>query len=215
MYIEGERRPGGGIMPATGPGAAATRPMPPARPVPTYRPRGSKPAERVVPQSVAGRWRSIKWRLLLACLAVYYALPFLRWDRGEGQPDQAILFDLAHARFHLFALEIRPQELYYLTGLMVLATIVLVLMNALAGRVWCGFLCPQTVWTDLFLAVERAIEGDRRERLRKLGQPLTARRVGEIALKHAVWLGIAAGTGGAFVLYFADAPTRRRSWPMS
>lgn len=165
------------------------------------------PSDRVVPQSVSGRYRRIKWGLLALCLGVYYGLPLLRWDRGPGRPDQAILFDLADVRFHLFGIEIQPQELYYLTGGLVLATLVLVLLNALAGRVWCGFFCPQTVWTDLFLLVERTIEGDRRERLRKLNAPLTARRVGEIALKHALWLGIAAGTGGASVLYFADAPT--------
>ncbi|WP_181701653.1 cytochrome c oxidase accessory protein CcoG [Chthonobacter albigriseus] len=161
----------------------------------------------VVPQSVTGRYRRIKWWLLAFCLTVYYGLPFLRWDRGPGRPDQAILLDLADVRFHFFGLEIRPQELYYLTGGLVLATMVLVLLNALAGRVWCGFFCPQTVWTDLFLLVERKIEGDRRDRLRALDAPLTPRRVGLIALKHAVWLLIAAGTGGAFVLYFADAPT--------
>lgn len=162
---------------------------------------------RVVPQSVSGRYRRIKWRLLAVCLVVYYGLPFLRWDRGPGRPDQAILFDLADVRFHLFGLEIAPQELYYLTGGLVLATLVLVLLNALAGRVWCGFFCPQTVWTDLFLLVERRIEGDRRERLRKLGARPTPRGIAESVLKHAIWLAIAAGTGGAFVLYFADAPT--------
>lgn len=165
------------------------------------------PEGRVVPQSVSGRYRRIKWGLLCLCLSVYYGLPFLRWDRGPGRPDQAILFDVTSVRFHLFGLEIRPQELYYLTGGLVLATLVLMLLNALAGRVWCGFFCPQTVWTDLFLLVERTIEGDRRDRLRKLDRPLDLRRAGEIALKHALWLLIAAGTGGAFVLYFTDAPT--------
>lgn len=162
---------------------------------------------RVVPQSVTGRYRRIKWGLLVACLAVTYGLPFLRFDRGAGRPDQAILLDLAGTRFYLFGLELRPQELYYLTGGLVLATLVLVLLNALAGRVWCGFFCPQTIWSDLFQLVERRIEGDRRERLRKIGAPITPRRLGEIALKHAAWLVIAAGTGGVFVLYFADAPT--------
>lgn len=165
------------------------------------------PIDRVVPQSVSGRYRRIKWRLLALCLVVYYGLPFLRWDRGPGRPDQAILFDLADVRLHLLGLEIGPQEFYYLTGGLVLATLVLVLMNALAGRVWCGFFCPQTVWTDLFLVVERRIEGDRRDRLRRADAPLTLRRSGEIALKHGLWLLIAAATGGAFVLYFADAPT--------
>ncbi|KLK90199.1 (Fe-S)-binding protein [Microvirga vignae] len=164
-------------------------------------------AERVVPQSVSGRYRRLKWTALIVCLAVYYILPFLRWTRGEGQPDQAVLFDFDRGRLYFFFIEIWPQEVYYLTGLLVLATLVLIWLNAVAGRVWCGYFCPQTVWTDLFLLVERWIEGDRRERLKKQGAPLNARRVMEIGLKHAIWIAIAMGTGGAFVLYFADAPT--------
>jgi cytochrome c oxidase accessory protein FixG len=179
----------------------------PARPRPTAgpRPTAARPVA-VVPAAVSGRFRRIKWRLLGLCLAIYYLVPFLRWDRGPDQPGQAVLFDLAHARIHLFALEIRPQEFYYLTGAMVLAVLGLTLMNTLAGRIWCGFLCPQTVWTDLFMLVERRIEGDRRERLLKAIAPLDARRVAEIGLKHAVWLLIAALTGGAFTFYFTDAP---------
>src|SRR5207237_5479327 len=88
-----------------------------------------------------------------------------------------------------------------------MAALALFLMNAVAGRVWCGYLCPQTVWTDLFFAVERLIEGDRRERMRKDAGPLTLERFIEKLLKHWVWLMIAWWTGGAWVLYFADAPT--------
>jgi cytochrome c oxidase accessory protein FixG len=163
--------------------------------------------ERVVPQSVSGRYRRLKWIALIVCLAVYYVLPFIRWSRGPGQPNQAVLLDLERGRLHFFFIEIWPQEVYYLTGVLVLATLVLVWLNAVAGRVWCGYFCPQTVWTDLFLLVERWVEGDRRERLRKQGAPLTPRRILEIGLKHATWLLIAMLTGGAFVLYFTDAPT--------
>lgn len=163
-------------------------------------------AERVVPQSVSGRYRRLKWYALIACLTVYYVLPFIRWARGPGQPDQAVLFDFERGRLYFFFIEIWPQEVYYLTGLLILATLVLIWLNAVAGRVWCGYFCPQTVWTDLFLLVERRIEGDRRERLKKREAPLTVRRVFEIGLKHAIWLLIAMGTGGAFVLYFTDAP---------
>ncbi|WP_245452629.1 4Fe-4S binding protein [Bradyrhizobium sp. C9] len=80
-------------------------------------------------------------------------------------------------------------------------------MNALGGRIWCGYLCPQTVWTDLFYAVERRVEGDRRERLKAAARPMTAGRAAKRVLKHAIWLMIAWWTGGAWVLYFADAPT--------
>jgi cytochrome c oxidase accessory protein FixG len=95
----------------------------------------------------------------------------------------------------------------YLTGLLVLAACVLILLNALAGRVWCGFFCPQTVWTDLFLLVERCIEGDRRDRLKKRAAPITSKRVIEVSAKHAAWIVISLATGGAVVFYFTDAPT--------
>ncbi|MBJ6127418.1 cytochrome c oxidase accessory protein CcoG [Microvirga splendida] len=163
-------------------------------------------AERVVPQSVAGRYRRLKWIALACCLAIYYVLPFIRWSRGPGQPDQAVLLDFERGRLYFFFVEIWPQEVYYLTGLLILATLILIWLNAVAGRVWCGYFCPQTVWTDLFLLVERLVEGDRRERLKKHGAPLTPRRILEIGLKHAIWLLIAMLTGGAFVLYFTDAP---------
>jgi cytochrome c oxidase accessory protein FixG len=163
--------------------------------------------KKVYPQAVHGRFRRIKWTLLAITLSIYYFTPFLRWDRGPGLPDQAVLIDLPARRFYFFFIELWPQEVYYFTGLLIMAALVLFLMNALAGRVWCGYLCPQTVWTDLFYAVERLIEGDRRDRIAKDRHGLTARRVGEIALKHFIWLMIAWWTGGAWVLYFADAPT--------
>jgi cytochrome c oxidase accessory protein FixG len=165
--------------------------------------------KKVYPQSVSGTFRRIKWALMLVCLGVYYLLPFVRWNRGVGAPNQAVLIDLPNSRFYFFFIELWPQEVYYFTGLLILAAVALFLMNAIGGRIWCGYLCPQTVWTDLFYAVERFIEGDRRERMRKdaAGSRLTARRVGEIVLKHSIWLVIAWWTGGAWVLYFADAPT--------
>src|SRR5262245_34510784 len=163
--------------------------------------------KKVYPQSVTGTFRRIKWALMLVCLGVYYLLPFVRWNRGLGAPDQAVLIDLPNSRFYFFFIELWPQEVYYFTGLLILAAVVLFLMNAIGGRIWCGYLCPQAVWTDLFYAVERFIEGDRRERIKKDKAAITPRRVGEIVAKHAIWLGIAWWTGGAWVLYFADAPT--------
>jgi cytochrome c oxidase accessory protein FixG len=161
----------------------------------------------IYPQSVSGTFRNIKWALLIACLAIYYFLPFVRWDRGPDAPSQAVLVDFPNRRFYFFFIELWPQEVYYFTGLLIIAAMALFLMNAIGGRIWCGYLCPQTVWTDLFYAVERLIEGDRRERMLKAGGPLTVRRVAEIGTKHTIWLIIAWWTGGAWVLYFADAPT--------
>lgn len=163
--------------------------------------------KKVYPAAVHGRFRNIKWALLIFALGVYYFLPFVRWDRGPNLPNQAVLLDLPHRRFYFFFIELWPQEIYYFTGLLVIAAMALFLMNAVAGRVWCGYLCPQTIWTDLFYAVERWVEGDRRDRMRKDKAPTTFQHVREVSTKYFLWLMIAWWTGGAWVLYFADAPT--------
>src|SRR3954452_8748287 len=163
--------------------------------------------QKIFPQAVSGRFRNIKWAILIVTLGVYYFLPFIRWDRGPNAPSQAVLVDLDRHRFYFFFIEIWPQEVYYLTGLLIIAAVTLFLMNAVAGRLWCGYLCPQTVWTDLFFAVERLIEGDRRERMKKAGDKWNLETFAQALLKHWTWLMIAWWTGGAWVLYFADAPT--------
>jgi cytochrome c oxidase accessory protein FixG len=163
---------------------------------------------RVYPQAVRGRVRTVKWVILWLCLGLYYLGPWLRWDRGPGQPDQAFLVDMARGRLFFLWLEIWPQEVYYLTGLLLLGALGIFAATSLFGRVWCGFTCPQTVWTDLFMLVERWIEGDRNARMRRDHLPRWSagdwgRKIG----KHAAWLLIAALTGGAWVMYFTDAPT--------
>src|SRR6476646_11335543 len=165
--------------------------------------------KKVYPQSVSGPFRRIKWGLMAFCLGVYYLLPFVRWNRGLGAPNQAVLVDIPNSRFYFFFIELWPQEVYYFTGLLIVAAITLFLMNSVGGRIWCGYLCPQTVWTDLFYAVERLVEGDRRERMRKdtARGTMKLQRLSEITLKHSIWLLIAWWTGGAWVLYFNDAPT--------
>ncbi|MGQ4273553.1 cytochrome c oxidase accessory protein CcoG [Terrihabitans sp. B22-R8] len=165
------------------------------------------PRTKIFPQSVRGKFRTIKWALLAITLGIYYILPFIRWDRGPTAPDQAVLVDLTNGRFYFFFIEIWPQEVYYITGLLIIASLVLFLMNAVAGRIWCGYLCPQTVWTDLFMWVERLVEGDRRQRMALEAAPWTAGKIARRTLKHTIWLAIAWWTGGAWVLYFADAPT--------
>ncbi|MGO8737857.1 cytochrome c oxidase accessory protein CcoG [Rhodoblastus sp.] len=163
--------------------------------------------QQIYPQSVSGRFRNIKWAVLILGMLIYYFVPFIRWDRGPDLPSQAVLVDLTNGRFYFFGIEIWPQEVYYFTGLLILAAFALFLMNAVAGRVWCGYLCPQTVWTDLYFLVERWTQGDRRARMIKAKQPWSPRTLGQAGLKHFLWLVIAWGTGGAWVLYFADAPT--------
>jgi len=163
--------------------------------------------KKVYPQKVSGTFRRIKWTLMGICLGVYYFLPFVRWNRGLGAPDQAVLIDFTSHRFYFFFIELWPQEFYYFTGLLIVAALVLFLLNSIGGRIWCGYFCPQTVWTDLFYAVERLVEGDRRQRMKKDAAGWNLERVSETVLKHSIWLMIAWWTGGAWVLYFADAPT--------
>jgi hypothetical protein len=103
---------------------------------------------------------------MLITLGIYYLTPWLRWDRGPYAPDQAVLVDLANRRFYFFFIEIWPQEFYYVAGLLVMAGFGLFLVTSTVGRAWCGYTCPQTVWVDLFLVVERAIEGDRNARIK-------------------------------------------------
>ena len=164
-------------------------------------------AKKVYPQKVWGTYRRLKWIVLCVALGVYYILPFIRWNRGPNAPSQAVLVDIAHSRFYAFFIELWPQEVYYFTGLLIMASLILFLSNALFGRVWCGYACPQTVWTDLFLFVERTIEGDRRDRIRLDEAPWDATKIAKRVAKHAAWLLIALFTGGAAVLYFQDAPT--------
>ena len=176
------------------------------------RAKAAAAGQPVVPQAVKGPIRRIKWLVLLLTLSIYYVTPFLRWDRGPNAPDQAVLLDFVNGRLYFFFVEIWPQDLYLVTGLLVLASTILILTNALAGRLWCGFACPQTVWTDLFLLVERLIEGDRRQRLKNLGAPLDAKRAMQIVAKHSAWLLISLATGGTLIFYFTDAPELLRSF---
>ena len=166
-----------------------------------------KAREPIYPKSVKGTFRRIKWAVMAVLLAIYYIVPFLRFDRGLGKPDQAVLVDLDRPRLYFFWLELWPQEIYFLAGLLILAALALFLFTALFGRVWCGYACPQTVWTDLYIAVENWIEGDRGARIRLAKEPWSAKKLGKRLAKHAIWLLIAVATGGAWVLYFYDAPT--------
>jgi cytochrome c oxidase accessory protein FixG len=144
------------------------------------------------------------------CLGIYYVIPWVRWDRGPDLPNQAVLLDMDHERFFMFGLEIWPQEFYYVTGLLVLAALILFLVTSIAGRVWCGYFCPQTVWTDLMVAVERFWQGDRNARIRLDKEPWHAGKILRKTMTHVSWLAIGVATGGAFVFYFADAPTLAR-----
>ncbi|MBL8671871.1 MAG: cytochrome c oxidase accessory protein CcoG [Alphaproteobacteria bacterium] len=165
---------------------------------------------KVHPKAVKGPIRRIKWIALVVFLAIYYLVPWLRWDRGPGAPDQAMLLSMDEGRAYILGLEIWAQEIYYLTGLLVLAALGLFFVTSLFGRIWCGYACPQTVWTDLFLAVERFVEGDRNARIRLDQAPLSLAKLAKRGVKHGIWIVIAVLTGGAWVFYFWDAPTIAR-----
>jgi cytochrome c oxidase accessory protein FixG len=161
----------------------------------------------IYPKEVEGPYRTIKWAMMAFTLSIYYLVPWLRWNRGPAAPHQAVLVDMAHERLYFFFIEIWPQEVYYITGLLILSAVALFLINALFGRLWCGYSCPQTVWTDLFIWVETKIEGDRGARIRLAAAPWTAGKIAKRVSKHAIWLIFAVATGGAWVFYFNDAPT--------
>ena len=166
--------------------------------------------EPIFPRRVSGRFRRLKWAILIVTLGIYYVTPWIRWDRGPALPDQAVLVDMANRRFYFFWIEIWSHEFYFVAGLLIMAGLGLFLFTSALGRVWCGYACPQTVWTDLYLAVERWVEGDRNARLRLHKAPWTAHKWRLRLTKWAIWLAIGLATGGAWVFYFTDAPTLLR-----
>lgn len=162
---------------------------------------------KIHPKLTHGTFRNVKWLVMAGCLAVYYLVPWLRWDRGEGLPNQAILFDVENGRIFLFGLAIWPQELYLVTGFLVLSALALFLVTAVLGRVWCGYLCWQTVWTDMMVSVERFFQGDRNQRILLDKQPWGLSKIYKKSMTHITWVLIGVVTGGAFTFYFRDAPT--------
>ena len=163
--------------------------------------------EPVYPKAVDGRFRRFKWAVMILTLGIYYITPWLRWDRGPYAPDQAVLVDLAHRRFFMFGIEIWPQEFYFVAGLLIMAGIGLFLLTSAVGRAWCGYACPQTVWTDLFQHVDRLVDGDRNAQMRLEAAPWGPKKIFKRGFKWSIYLAISFWTGGAWIMYFADAPT--------
>lgn len=163
--------------------------------------------EPVYPQKIDGHFRRLKWAIMAVTLTIYYVTPWLRWDRGPYAPDQAVLVDLAHRRFYFGPLEIWPHEFYYVAGLLIMAGVGLFLVTSAVGRAWCGYACPQTVWTDVFQHIERFIDGDRNAQIRLAKAPWTIGKVARRGFKYALFLLVSVATGGAWIFYFADAPT--------
>ena len=161
---------------------------------------------RIHPKRATGYFRRLKWVIMVLTLTIYYVTPWLKWDRGAHAPDQAVLVDLEGRRFFFFMIEIWPQEFYYVAGLLMMSGLGLFFVTSSFGRAWCGYACPQTVWVDLFLVVERFLEGDRNARIKLDKTAWTFDKIRKKVTKHAVWLLIGVATGGAWIFYFADAP---------
>ncbi len=153
--------------------------------------------QKIHPRSVSGLFSNWRWIMVWLTQIVFYGLPWLEWNAR-----QAVLFDLEARRFFIFGLVLYPQDFIYLTGLLVISALSLFLFTAVAGRLWCGFACPQTVYTEIFLWIEKRVEGDRSARLRLDQSALGAGKLGKKALKHALWIGFSLWTGFTFVGYF-------------
>ena len=158
--------------------------------------------EVIQPRAVHGVFANWRVALVLLTQAMYYGLPWLQWDNR-----QAVLFDLAARKFYIFGLVFWPQDFVYLTGLLVLAALALFLFTAVAGRLWCGYACPQTVYTEIFMWVESWLEGDHLARRKLDKSPWSADKLRRRGLKHFVWVLIALWTGFTFVGYFTPIQT--------
>ena len=157
---------------------------------------------KIYPRSVTGRFVNWRWALVWATQIVFYGLPWLQWN---GR--QALLFDLVSRRFYIFGSVLYPQDFIFLTGLLVISALSLFLFTAVAGRLWCGYACPQTVYTEIFMWIERRIEGDRLARMKLDQSPWSLKKFGRKAAKQTAWIVLALYTGFTFVGYFTPIRT--------
>jgi cytochrome c oxidase accessory protein FixG len=156
--------------------------------------------EEIYARETTGRYTSLRWLCVWATQLVYYGLPWLTWN---DRP--AVLFDLGERKFYLFGLVLWPQDFIYLAALLIICAFGLFLVTAIAGRVWCGFGCPQTVYTEIFMWIERKIEGTRSARMRLDRQPASLNKFAKKTAKHTAWIALALWTGFTFVAYFTPA----------
>jgi cytochrome c oxidase accessory protein FixG len=190
-----------------------TTPVPPTQapdPKAARTPAGAPAAEptsfyqkhqKVYSREIRGRFDTLRRISVFALLGIYYLLPWARWD---GR--QAVLFDMPARKFYVFGLVLWPQDFIFLTWLLVLAGLSLFFFTALAGRLWCGYACPQTVWTETFLWIERFVEGDRAKQMKLAKAPWSGEKLLKKSAKQALWITFAAWTGLTFVGYFVPMP---------
>ncbi len=153
--------------------------------------------KEIYPREIQGRYASLRWFFVWFTQLLFYGLPWLEWN---GR--QAVLFDLGARKFYIFGIVLWPQDFIYLAALLIISAYSLFLFTAIFGRVWCGFTCPQTVYTEIFMWFERKIEGDRSARMRLDRQPMSAEKLARKTAKHTVWITFALWTGFTFVGYF-------------
>ncbi len=153
--------------------------------------------EKIYPRSVFGYFAKWRWLLIWLTQLFFYGVPWVQWGQR-----QAFLFDLETKRFYIFNLVLYPQDLIYLTAILIISALSLFLFTAVMGRLWCGYTCPQTVYTEIFLWIEKKIEGDRQKRMKLDASPFSLKKSWIKSSKHFVWLAFAFWTGFTFVGYF-------------
>ena len=153
--------------------------------------------KKVYPRSISGIFARWRWGMVFLTQLIFYGLPWLEWGQR-----QMVLFDLGARRFYIFGLVLYPQDFIYLTGLLIISALSLFLFTAVAGRLWCGFACPQTVYTEIFMWIEHKVEGDRSARLRLDSSSWTAEKIWKKSLKQFLWILLSIWTGFTFVGYF-------------
>jgi cytochrome c oxidase accessory protein FixG len=158
--------------------------------------------KKIYPRAVSGWFAGWRWALVWATQLVFYGLPWLEWNAR-----QAVLFDLAARRFYIFGFVLYPQDFIYLTALLLISAYALFLFTAVAGRLWCGYACPQTVYTEMFLWIERVFEGDRMKRMKLDAAPWSLDKLWRKGGKQVAWIALALWTGFTFVGYFTPIKT--------
>jgi cytochrome c oxidase accessory protein FixG len=158
--------------------------------------------KKIYPRAVTGSFATARWALVIFTQLLFYGLAWMPWN-----DRQAVLFDLAARKFYIFGLVFWPQDIVYLTVILILAAYSLFLFTAVAGRLWCGYACPQTVYTEIFMWIERKVEGERLARMKLDKAPASANKIARKALKHGLWIALALWTGFTFVGYFTPIRT--------
>ena len=168
--------------------------------------------ERIYPREVHGVYATMRVLAVVVLLGLFYGVLWLHWD---GQ--QLLLFDLPARRFHIFGLTLFPQDFFFLSAILIIGALTLFFFTALAGRLWCGYACPQTVWTEVFLWIERKVEGDRRNQMKLDKLPWAGRKLAIKATKHGIWILLSLWTGFTFVGYFTpvlELGARLMTWEL-